>query len=203
MFNTYRRGVDRDRRHRDHVDMLVTGGILESMDFSRVIGDVSLELGLQLKDKQVEAIQKFCEGSDVFVSLPTGFGKSMIYGLLPLVFDRAKGKYNRTHLLNRYCSSANVGIKGSIVVCVSPLIAIMKEQATRFARLGLSAEFVGEAQTSPDVKSKVLKGEIQLVFVSPENLLCNPAYRNMLLTDHYKDLLVGVAVDEAHCVKTW
>ena len=69
------------------MDMLVTGGILESMDFSRVIGDVSLELGLQLKDKQVEAIQKFCEGSDVFVSLPTGFGKSMIYGLLPLEHD--------------------------------------------------------------------------------------------------------------------
>ena len=46
----------------------------------------------------------------------------------------------------------------------------MKEQATRFTRLGLSAEFVGEVQTSPDVKSKV----------SPENLLCNPAYRNML-----------------------
>ena len=79
----------------------------------------------------------------------------------------------------------------------------MKEQATRFTDLGLSAEFVGESQTSPHVKSKVLKGEVQLVFISPENLLCNPAYRNMLLTDCYKDLLVGVAVDEAHCVKTW
>ena len=65
-----------------------------ALDFSRIIGDVSLELGLVLKDKQVEAIQKFCQGLDVFVSLPTGFGKSMIYGLLPLIFDRAKGKLN-------------------------------------------------------------------------------------------------------------
>lgn len=88
-------------------------------------------------------------------------------------------------------------------MCVSPLVAIMKEQAARFAGLGLAAEFVGEAHTNPDVKSKVLKGEVQLVFISPENLLCNPLYRNMLLTDHYKDLLVGVAIDEAHCVKTW
>ena len=29
--------------------------------------------------------------SDVFVSLPTAFGKSLIYGLLPAVFDRLKG----------------------------------------------------------------------------------------------------------------
>ena len=65
-----------------------------ALDFSSIIGDVSLELGLVLKDKQVEAIQKFCQGLDVFVSLPTGFGKSMTYGLLPLIFDRAKDKLN-------------------------------------------------------------------------------------------------------------
>ena len=64
------------------------------LDFSHIIGDVSLELGLVLKDKQVDAIQKFCRGLDVFTLLPTGFGKSMIYGLLPLIFDRAKGKVN-------------------------------------------------------------------------------------------------------------
>ena len=63
-----------------------------SVDFLRIIGDISVELGLLLKDKQVEAIQKFCQGLDVFVSLPTGFGKSMIYELLPLIFDRVKGK---------------------------------------------------------------------------------------------------------------
>jgi len=79
----------------------------------------------------------------------------------------------------------------------------MKEQAARFAGLGLSAEFVGETQTNPDVKSKVLKGEVQLVFISPESLLGNTLFRNMLLTDCYNDHLVGVAVDEAHCVKTW
>ena len=41
------------------------------MDISRAISVVSMELGLELKDKQVEAIERFCEGSDVFVSLPT------------------------------------------------------------------------------------------------------------------------------------
>ena len=55
------------------------------MDISRAISVVSMELGLELKDKQVEAIERFCEGSDVFVSLPTGFGKSLIYGLLETI----------------------------------------------------------------------------------------------------------------------
>ena len=45
-----------------------------------------------LKTKQQEAIKAFMNGKDVFVSLPTGYGKSLIYLLLPLIFDRVKGK---------------------------------------------------------------------------------------------------------------
>ena len=56
----------------------------------------------------------------------------------------------------------------------------MKEQTEKFTRLGITTEFVGEAQTSPVAKLHVLKGEIQLVFISPESLLCNSAFRDML-----------------------
>jgi len=97
----------------------------------------------------------------------------------------------------------NTDQPGSIVVCVSPLIAIMKEQAARFSALGIFAEFVGEGQTDPRVKSRVLRGNVQLLFISPENLLCNRVYRNMLLTEQCKKSLVCVAVNEARCVKTW
>ena len=45
---------------------------------------------VQLKEKQIEAITSFVEGHDVFVSLPTGFGKSTIYAILPAVFDRLR-----------------------------------------------------------------------------------------------------------------
>ena len=34
------------------------------------------------------------ERNKIPLVLPTGFGKLMIYGLLPLIFDRAKGKLN-------------------------------------------------------------------------------------------------------------
>ena len=36
---------------------------------------------------------------DTFVSLPTGYGKSIIYGVLPILFDKLNGKNNfHTHL---------------------------------------------------------------------------------------------------------
>ena len=41
------------------------------------IKEVSPFLGLKLKDKQLEAALSFCMGQDVFVSLPTGYGKSI------------------------------------------------------------------------------------------------------------------------------
>jgi len=46
----------------------------------------------QFKQKQVEVIESFLSGKDTFVSLPTGYWKSVIYAALPLVFDTLKGK---------------------------------------------------------------------------------------------------------------
>ena len=56
------------------------------------ISEVARNHGYErLKEEQLLAIEKFVTGSDVFVSLATGFGKPLIYGLLPAVFDRLKG----------------------------------------------------------------------------------------------------------------
>ena len=52
---------------------------------------------------------EFIGGKDVFVVLPTGFGKSLIYASMPLAFD----------ILNAF--------SGSVVV-ITPLTAIMKDQ---------------------------------------------------------------------------
>jgi hypothetical protein len=45
------------------------------------------------KREKLEAILTFISGKDVFVTFPTGYGKSIIYGKLPLIFDQHKGKH--------------------------------------------------------------------------------------------------------------
>ena len=64
------------------------------------------------------------------------------------------------------------------MVCVSPLTALMMDQKAKYSPKGLKVEFVGEAQTD----MSVLNGEVQLVFITPENQLDNKTYREMLLT---------------------
>ena len=50
-----------------------------------IVRVAAAEAGLQdLKPEQMQAILEFIDGRDIFVSLPTGYGKSLIYGLLPL-----------------------------------------------------------------------------------------------------------------------
>ena len=80
----------------------------------------------QLKDEQVNILCTFVEGRDVFVSLPTGFGKSLCYMLLPLVLD--------------YLAVESGGGK-AIVVVISPLIALMEDQVASYSAKGIKAAF--------------------------------------------------------------
>lgn len=57
-----------------------------------------------------------------------------------------------------------------------------------------------EEQLNYSAVNKILKGEIQLVYISPESLICNLIYRSMMLSPAYKEKLVALVVDEAHCV---
>ena len=59
--------------------------------------------------------ETFVKGRDVFAVLPTGYGKSLCFGCLTLVFDQLLGKE---------------GEDKSIVVVVTPLTAIMKDQVS-------------------------------------------------------------------------
>ena len=45
---------------------------------------------------QKESISKFVNGDqDIFINLPTGFGKSIIYQSLPLVYDKVLDFYGQ------------------------------------------------------------------------------------------------------------
>ena len=49
----------------------------------------------------------------------------------------------------------------------------------------------------------IKQGYYEIVFISPERLLTSEDWRDMLQSPIYKEQLVGVIVDEAHCVKKW
>ena len=95
------------------------------------------------------------------------------------------------------------GTTDTIVVCVSHLTSIMMDQQQKFSLRGIRAEFVGEAQTDASVIQRVLQGNLDLLYISPENILNNTRYRSMLLSRRYKENMSALVVDEAHCVKTW
>ena len=131
---------------------------------------------------QEEAVRRFVEGRDVFVSFPTGGGKSLCYSVLPLVFDKLRKTAGQ-----------------SLVIAVSPLIALMKDQVRTLAERNVRAVYVeGESEFGA-----VCDGKYQLMFFSPETLLRSLEVREMLLNAVFQNNLVAVAVDEAHCVKKW
>ena len=158
----------------------------ESLDDA--ISTAAAKLGYPVvKDEQREAVKEFMKGRDVFVSLPTGYGKSFCYAVLPWAFDSL-------------CPSTS---KQSIVICVSPLVSLMQDQKDKFAPRGLVTEFVGEGLASSGALERIDKGMCQLVYITPESLLCNLHWRELLRTKIYQENLVALVVDEAHCVKKW
>ena len=139
-----------------------------------------------LKEQQRHALKFFAIGNDVFVCLPTGYGKRLCFLLLLWVFDRLRG----------VCGA-------SIVLCVSPLMSWMIDQRQKYRAMGMSVEIVGEAQDDVAVVGLVEKGRYQLVYVSPESLIGGNTWREMLRNNVYQENLVAFVVDEAHCVKRW
>jgi superfamily II DNA helicase RecQ len=154
-----------------------------SVTLSTLLQKAALRLGYEsLYAEQELAISSFISGKDIFVSLPTGYGKSLCFAILPSVFDALRGVET-----------------ASIVLVISPLISIITDQVASFCAKGIAAAFVGDKSAVSGIKC----GKYQVVFLSPESLFCSFEWRQMLCTDVYISNLVGVIVDEAHCIKKW
>eukprot|EP00731_Ephydatia_muelleri_P029465 Em0020g1109a len=123
--------------------------------------EAAMELGYSsMKPEQVKVAVTLIEGRDVFAILPTGFGKSLC---LPVAFDN--------------CQKKERGY--SIVVVVSPLVAIMKDQVSTYSIKGLKTTYVTGEVTDKSVLDEVSQGNFQLVFFTPEMLIGSNRWRNM------------------------
>ena len=158
------------------------------MELESAISKAAIEMGYaSLRQKQKEAIQGFLQGRDVFVSLPTGSGKSLCYAILPKVFDILRKKR---------CES--------IAIVVSPLISIMKDQVDSLTSKGVSSIYVTKNMDNSDqVERRLYEGRYQVIFFSPEAIVCDDTWRDMVQSKVYRDNLVAFVIDEAHLVKKW
>ncbi len=61
-----------------------TMSLSDTVSLDAAIHEAVQRLGLtSLKDKQLDAVRSFAMQQDIFVALPTGYGKSIIYAILP------------------------------------------------------------------------------------------------------------------------
>ncbi len=130
----------------------------------------------EFRPKQEDIIRSLLAGRDTCAVMPTGGGKSLCYQL-PAV------------------------VSGKTTVVVSPLIALMQDQAAQLAQMGIPAAAINSFQNTAernDVMANARKGDYRLVYLSPERLAADNTF------DWLAKMPVGFfAVDEAHCISEW
>ena len=102
----------------------------------------------KLRANQEKVVKTFLRCRDVFVSLPTGSGKSLCYCILPVVFDK----------LRRWRGTDSRSI-------ASPLKELMKDQVMAMTLRDVSAIYTGEVEEGSNTFLRICGGKYQIVYL--------------------------------------
>lgn len=142
------------------------------------------------KEEQLQSVGAIYRGESVFVWLPTGYGKSLCYQMLPFLMDF---KLHRTETC----------LKSAIIV-VSPLISLIADQIKFLKSKGVATSVI--ASGSDLIRSYLATPENlhtdSILFCSPEALALTK-WSVSLTQPRVFERIVAVVIDEAHCVSKW
>ena len=116
------------------------------------------------------------DGRDVLLVMPTGAGKSLCYQLPAIA-------------------------RAGTALVISPLIALMDDQAAKLTAAGLRVARIHsglDREHSRQACREYLDGSLQFLFIAPERMRV-PGFPEMLA----KRKPALIAIDEAHCISAW
>ncbi len=164
-----------------------------------------------LKPKQIISLEHLYLMRDVICVLPTGYGKSLIFHVLPgLLFAKQK--------LDIDLSLRNVDVSAitAVIIVVSPLNALISNQISRLGLSGIRASVLGvkvsEQESEFDSlecdlrlcdEDKLHAGYYHIVFAHPESFISCKYGRDLLQSQTYQRNVVAIVIDEAHCILEW
>jgi DNA topoisomerase III len=128
------------------------------------------------RPSQEEVCRAVIAGKDVLLVMPTGAGKSLCYQLPGNAL-------------------------GGTTLVISPLIALMEDQASKLQELGFAVARIHSGRdraASRQACIDYLSGKLQFLFIAPERLRVS-GFPEMLA----KRKPSLIAIDEAHCISQW
>jgi ATP-dependent DNA helicase RecQ len=130
----------------------------------------------EFRPGQERLIRALLKGRDVLAVMPTGAGKSLVFQLTAQILP-------------------------GLTVVVSPLIALMKDQADSVEDRGIPVGVINSTRSAGEREAALAaaeRGELKLLYVTPER------FRNPEFTERLRAIGVSLlAVDEAHCISEW
>jgi len=173
------------------------------MELDRILNNITsnYKQGIELRDKQRDVFMHLLRrDGDLLVNLTVGYSKSVIFHLLPEIYR-------------------NLGSKNPIVIVISPLNIIQKDQLAHLKELNISAlrldikANVSDATVQQSVDDEistcryhldtvvdlkdVIQGQFSLVLCHPEALLNTTSGRILLSSDDMRQNVVAIVVDES------